>query len=184
VVPGETDYTNNTKDIVFTATGYPDLTLEQAWTYDEFLTLTTPDTPISLTPSPASSVASTATKTYQVDTNRHNGYAMTIETRNTSSDYTDHPNDLVCTTLNPKRYFTALTEILPTLPNNTWAYKLNGQANWLPPTSTPGDTLKQTATPTPIAGESVDIVFGAKVDYHQAPCEYGGTVVVTVVGNY
>jgi hypothetical protein len=188
-VPVQTDYTNNTKDIVFTTTDpvtYPNLTLQQAWTYDDFITLNLDNLP-DLTIDPSSSTGNTIDLNYTVDTNYHLGYSAFINTSNTDPDYTGHPNDLLCTAYNPTNYFlTALDSIIPTqtLDTNTWAYKPTGSNDWLNPQPTTARLKAPTTGPTtPGTPDQASITFGAKVDTTQPACgSYSGQVVVTVVG--
>jgi hypothetical protein len=179
-VPAETDYTNNAKDIVFVADGYDDLTLQQAWTYDDFLSFSASSLSVDLSVTPNAGEF-TDNITYEVNTNHSNGYDLIIQTSNNSSDYTNHPNDLLCKAGGNNYYFNGLTSPSATLDNDTWAYKSDG--NWLAP-STSAQTLKKIDSPTTVGlPDSTNLTFGAKATMATPACTYTGRVLVTVVGN-
>jgi hypothetical protein len=104
-----------------------------------------------------------------------------IATNNSGDDYKNHTNDLLCEVGNNKYYFSALTTSLPELTPNRWAYKLDGNPNWLAP-SAKNQVLKTNSSHV-AEGEIVNVAFGAKIDWSTPACVYSGAVTITVVAN-
>jgi hypothetical protein len=183
-VPAQTDYNNNTKDIVFSANPYPDLTLQRAWTYDGFINLElTGAGTISLALNPSSQPEDTVDLGYTVDTNNPGGYSVYINTDNSSADYTGHPNDLLCATYATNQYISGLSSPSSSLNTNTWAYKPGGSGTWLDP-SIGIQRAKPVVTnhTDPSNPDSSTVTFGAKIDMTQPACgNYTGTVLLTAV---
>jgi hypothetical protein len=190
-IPNQTNYSNNTKDIVFTydiGGGAQTLTLTQAWTYDTVLTVNLgnlPPTTINLSPSPITKDTVTDTVEYTVDTNNAYGYRVLIKTSNTSREPT-HQDDLLCEINNNKYYLPALPNQTGTLDHNTWAYKYGrkGDSNnlsWLPPKSTANVAYQSERQPTaPGSPDEKELTIGARVDYGTQACD-GYTGMVEVV---
>ncbi|MDR2063339.1 MAG: IPT/TIG domain-containing protein [Candidatus Nomurabacteria bacterium] len=179
IVPIETNYSNNTKNIRLESSVYDDLTLEQAWTYDDFLELTGV-TNVDLSVNPNATTETVATAAYSINTNSIAGYSLTIQTSNTRLD---HHNDLLCTNGSNNYYINALTESSASLPDNHWAYKTSTDTKWRPP-SLVAQTLQKSESPTAFGvPDQIGVLFGAKVDYSLPACAYSGTVLITISTN-
>jgi hypothetical protein len=181
-IPAETDYTNNTKDIVFATDAYGAITLQQAWTYDTFMILDAVGAAaISLSLNPASQPEATADVTFSAQTNHARGYGVSVATHNSGVIYVDHPNDLYCSAT--AGYLPALTSGGANLATNSWAYKLSTASNWLAPSTLP-QLLKSTDTHS-VYGvpDQFALRFGAKINFLQPACTYTGAVLVTLLPN-
>jgi hypothetical protein len=193
-VPVEADYNNNTKDILFTVDGFPPLTLEQAWTYDSFIDLNFTSVAANLTLNPSSDQSySTTSVNYSIATNHANGYRLYIQTNNDETDYTGHPNGLLCQSGTNKYFIDGLSGSDTNLSANSWAYKntysnnsgtTKTDTNWRAPSTTTQLLHEQDYPTDPSPNhDQLSLILGAKVDYETPACNaYTGSMVVTVVG--